>query len=362
MLVEGAVLDADGPRPAYVRILHGRVVEVGAPGTSSSRGPERKVRGIVVPAPVNAHTHLGDAVSTREPPLGPVERLVGVHDSYKLRLLRETPAPRKRLAIRSALLRMVRQGVAVVVDFREEGEEGVELLRAAARDVGLRVIALGRPLVRPLEPGELERLLDVADGVGISSAREESLETRTAIARACRAHRKRYALHASEAVRERPEAYLEPRPDLLVHLARATPADLEVVRDAKVAVAVCPRSNALFGRQPDLGGMERLGLRVLLGTDNAMFHPPTIWSELQFAYAASRLTNRPASAGFLARAALVEPWAWLGEPDAARIAPGSPARPVVLRLPAEDPAYQVVTRVTEQLIVRAGPSGPARSG
>ena len=72
MLVEGAVLDAEGPRPAYVLFRRGRIVEVGLPGTDSTRGPGTKVRGIVIPSPVNSHAHLGDAVSTREPPTGPV--------------------------------------------------------------------------------------------------------------------------------------------------------------------------------------------------------------------------------------------------------------------------------------------------
>ena len=103
--------------------------------------------------------------------------------------------------------------------------------------------------------------------------------------------------------------------------------------------------------------MEAVGLKLLLGTDNAMFHAPSIWRELEFAYVASRLRRRPASAGYLARAALVEPWRWLGRPDAARIAPGTAARPLVLRLPPDDPAYQVVTRSTEHLIVRPGPGG-----
>jgi cytosine/adenosine deaminase-related metal-dependent hydrolase len=128
-------------------------------------------------------------------------------------------------------------------------------------------------------------------------------------------------------VREPPESYLDPTPDLLVHLTKATPDDLEAVRDEDVAVAVCPRSNALFARQGDLRALERLGVRTLLGTDNAMFHPPSVWSELQFAYTASRLLERPASAAFLARAALVEPWVWLGTPEAARVAPGTPVRP-----------------------------------
>jgi cytosine/adenosine deaminase-related metal-dependent hydrolase len=360
MLVEGAILDIDGPRPAYVRIRGGRVVEVGQRGTDSTRGRERRVRGIVIPSPVNAHTHLGDAVSVREPPAGPVADLVKPPHGYKFRLLRDASRSAKLAAVRAALLRMERDGVRGVVDFREEGVAGVELIREAARSTSLRVLALGRPLARPVERTELSRLLRVADGVGLSSARDESDETRRTVAAACRRAGKRFGLHASEAVREEPERYLDPRPDLLVHLAKANRSDLEAVRDADVPVAVCPRSNALFGRQPDLETMEEVGIRLMLGTDNAMFHAPSIWRELEFAYVATRLTRRPASALYLARAALVEPWTWLGEPDAARIAEGTPAHPLVLRLPPDDPAYQVVTRTTEHLFVRVGTGGSAR--
>jgi cytosine/adenosine deaminase-related metal-dependent hydrolase len=358
MLVVGATLDIEGIRPAYVRFRRGRVVEVGARGTEGRRRSERIVRGIVVPSPVNAHTHLGDAVSVREPPPGPVSKLIQPPHGYKFRLLAQSPRAAKVRAIRAALRRMERDGVAAVVDFREEGRAGLELLREAARASQVRVLALGRPLARPVARTELDQLLAVADGVGLSSARDETDETRRLVARACRAAGKRFGLHASEAVRERPERYLDPRPDLLVHLAKATVDDLGAVRDEFVSVAVCPRSNALFGRQPDLRSMERLGLSVLLGTDNAMFHAPSIWREMEFAYVASRLRQRPVSAAFLARAALVEPWRWLGQPEAARIAPGMPVPPVVLRLPADDPAYQVVTRTTEHLMVRGRPGAP----
>jgi cytosine/adenosine deaminase-related metal-dependent hydrolase len=361
MLVEGAILDADGPRAAYVRFRDGRIDEVGALGTDSTRGRLGRVRGIVIPAPVNGHTHLGDAASVREPPKGPVEKLVAPPGSYKFQLLAGTPRAAKLSAIRSALARMVREGVAATLDFREEGVAGVELLREALRDVPIRGFVFGRPVRRPIAPAELAQVLAVADGVGLSSARDEDEATRRAVARACRREGKRYALHASESVREPPESYLDPTPDLLVHLAKATASDLEAVRDEGVTVALCPRSNALFGRQADLRAMERLGLRALLGTDNAMFHPPSVWSELQFAYTSSRLVDRPASAAFLARAALVEPWVWLGEPEAARIAPGSPARALVVRLPPDDPTYQVVTRVTEQVILRPGPHPKRRS-
>ncbi len=362
MLVEGAILDADGARPGYVRIRHGRVREVGQRGTDSLRGRERRIRGIVVPSPVNSHTHLGDAVSVREPPPGPVARLVRPPHGYKFRLLATATPEEKRRALRGAFARMVHDGVRAVVDFREEGVDGVNLLRNAARGTGLRTVILGRPLRRPIDRAELASLLRVADGVGLSSALEESLETRNAVARACRARGKYYGLHASEARREAPDTYLAPRPDLLIHLAKATSDDLAVVADARVSVAVCPRSNALFGRQPDLAAMERAGVSMLLGTDNAMFHAPSIWRELEFAYVATRLRGRPVSAAFLARAALVEPWRWLGELDAARVAPGMPVPPLVLRLPPDDPAYQVVTRTTEHLIVPVEPRGRATIG
>jgi len=358
MLVEGAILDAEGPRAAYVRLRRGRVVEAGPIGTDSARGRERRITGIVIPSPVNAHTHLGDAMSTREPPAVPLAQLVQPPHGYKFRLLASTPPEAKRRAMRAALARMRRAGVAVTIDFREEGAAGVRLLRAASRGSGVRTVILGRPLARPIEPEELQDLLRAGDGVGLSSARDESVETRRTVARACRTAGKRFALHASEATREDPAVFLDPRPDLLVHLAAATPDDLAAVRDAGVPVAVCPRSNALFGRQPDLRSMERLGVKMFLGTDNAMFHSPSIWRELEFAYVGSRLKHRAVSALYLARAALVEPWRWLGSPASARIVPGTPARPLVLRLPPDDPAYQVVTRTTEHLIVRFGTRRP----
>ncbi len=362
LLVEGAILDADGPRTGYARIEGGRIVEVGATGTAPKRAGTRRVRGIVVPSPVNAHTHLGDAISAREPPRVGLEEVVRPPHGLKFRLLAETPRPRKVAAMRRALARMEREGVRAVVDFREEGVDGVADLRAAARRSALRVVALGRPLARPLDFSEVDALLSAADGIGLSSQAEEGPDVRRALAAACRARGKRYALHASEATREPVDAYLDPRPDLLVHLTRATPDDLAAVAAAGVPVVACVRSNALWGRANDLARFVEADVRLLLGTDNAMLHAPSIWRELEFAYVAQRLAGRPVDPLVLFRAAFVEPWTWLGDPEQARLVPGGSAIPLVLRLPAEDPAYQVVTRATEHLILRpaTGPAGAPR--
>ncbi len=353
MIVEGAVVDVDGARPAYVRFRKGRVVEVGTPGTDSRRGTERRIHGIVAPRPVNSHTHLGDAAAAREPPRTRVSEVVGP-GGLKFRLLASLSPAEKERAMRAALERMVREGVGAVVDFREEGVQGVEQLRRAARGLPIEVRILGRPTQRPVEGGELSRLLRVSEGIGISSAREENPLTRTLLAD--RTHRagKWFALHASEEVREKPEVYLLPRPDLLVHLTKATPDDLETVAKARIPVAVCVRSNALFGRSPDLSAFARAGVRLLIGSDNAMLNAPSIFHETEFAYLSGRLLGHPVDPEYLVRAAYVEPWLWLEEPGRARVGPGMAGTPLVLRLPPEDPAYQLVTRATEQLIVPTG--------
>lgn len=350
MIVEGAVFDSEGARRAYVRFRRGRVVEVGTPGTDSRRGRERRVHGIVVPRPVNSHTHLGDAAAAREPPHVPVVELVGP-GGFKFRVLAETPARQKEAAMRRALRRMVAEGVAAVADFREEGVAGVAALRRAARGLPIRVLAFGRPVRRPIDGAELSSLLRAADGIGVSSAREEGAAERRTLAAACRRAGKRFALHASEEVRESVDAYLDPRPDLLVHLTQASPDDLAAVATARVPVATCLRSNALFHRSPDLAAFERAGVRLLVGTDNAMLNAPSVFRELEFAYLESRYRDRSPSTDYLARAAFVEPWRWLDEPGRARVRGGTSATTLAFRLPADDPAYQLVTRATEQLIV-----------
>lgn len=361
LVVEGAIFDRDGPRAGSVELRDGRIVAVGQIGADSTRGRVRRIRGIVFPPPVNGHTHLGDAVSRREPPIGPLRDLVAPPLGLKFRLLRDTPEPLKRAAMRAELRRLAREGVAAVVDFREEGLPGVASLHAAARGTGVEAIALGRPDHRPITPAQLAGLLRAAEGVGLSSSREESEADRTRVATACRKAGKPFAIHASEEVREAPEAYLRPRPDLLVHLTEARPEDLEAVRDARVTVAVCPRSNALFGRRPKLEVLERLGVPTLLGTDNAMFHAPSLFRELEFAYVSARLNDRPIRPEFLVRAVCVTPWEWLGRPERARIVPGAPFVPLVARLPSEDPAYQLATRATAHLIFRPRGRAPEPS-
>jgi len=346
--LEGAIVDDEGIAPGYLRLdASGRIVERGQRGTAGpGPGGERRVRGIVLPWGVNGHTHLADGVYLREPPPLSLAQLVAPPGGLKHRLLAETPDPVKARSIRGSLHAMARAGVAGVVDFREEGIRGVRILREAARGLPLRVWALGRPSTTPTSVEELSALLKEADGLGLSSVRDLPPGEGRRLASACRSGHRLLALHASEGVREELGPILRLKPDLLVHLCKASAGDLDDVRRARVGVAVCPRSNALFRRFPPLAALEAREIPFLLGTDNAMFGAPDLFREMEFAYLSARSRGEPVRPETLVRAVFVNPWNVLGDPRQASLVPGSPAGTILLRLPIEDPAYQIMARAS----------------
>ncbi len=82
-------------------------------------------------------------------------------------------------------------------------------------------------------------------------------------------------------------AALSYEPDLLIHMTHATKKHLRSCADSGIPIAVCPRSNWILGvsssnRHPPLALMQESGCTVCLGTDNAMFVPPDLFSEMAF--------------------------------------------------------------------------------
>jgi len=71
---------------------------------------------------------------------------------------------------------------------------------------------------------------------------------------------------------------------LAVHCVHIGDADIEILKNKKVNVCLCPRSNALIGvgRAP-LEKLRRAGINICLGTDSlASNHDLNLWSELIF--------------------------------------------------------------------------------
>jgi cytosine/adenosine deaminase-related metal-dependent hydrolase len=238
----------------------------------------------ICPALFNTHTHLGDTIAMDCGSSGNLEALVTPPDGLKHRLLRAASRPELVGGMRASIRGMIAGGTGGCADFREGGVEGVLALHEAA--AGLRF----RPFVFGREGGEM-----VAGGLGISSTRDV-VDTEQLVRDAKRADKK-IAFHAGERDAEDIDAALAFEPDLLIHATHATKKQLRECAEREIPIAVCPRSNwtlrvASSRRHPPLALMEQLGCTFYLGTDNVMFVPPDLFSEMAFVSAIYGIASR----------------------------------------------------------------------
>jgi cytosine/adenosine deaminase-related metal-dependent hydrolase len=235
----------------------------------------------ICPALFNAHTHLGDTVAMDCGTTGDLEALVTPPDGLKHRLLRAASRPELVQGMRASMEGMIAGGTFGCADFREGGVEGVLALNDAAAGLPFVPFVFGR------DGGE-----SVAGGLGISSVRDVP-DTERLVAEARRAGKK-VAFHAGERDKDDIDAALAFEPDLVIHMTHATKPQLRRCADEGIPIAICPRSNWTLGvasssRNPPIRLMEDLGCTICIGTDNAMFVPPDLFSEMAFISTVYRL-------------------------------------------------------------------------
>jgi cytosine/adenosine deaminase-related metal-dependent hydrolase len=250
-VVEGTVVVRDG-----------RIAEVREEGVDSDR--------VVVPALVNAHTHIGDSVAKETGRGLPLDEVVAPPDSHKHRILRSTSREEKRAAMRRTVERMRSEGVGVFGDFREGGVEGAEDIRAATEDSPVRAFVLGSG------PSEV---LDIADGYGASGARDDEFwEAREE----ARERGKPFGIHAGERDPDDIDGAFEYEPGFLVHMVHARDEDLDRLAETDTPVVACPRCNLVIGvGKPPVEELVE-ATTVALGTDNVMLNVPSVWREMEF--------------------------------------------------------------------------------
>ena len=275
------ILTPEGIKNGFLRIGGDSLVEV-----CWGDAPSGSTKGLVLPAFVNAHTHIGDAVAYPAPK-GTVKEIVGPPDGYKHRMLRSKSANAKAAAMRSAVEVMRTSGTALFGDFREEGIEGLKYFRDAVGEEPPHAILFGRPAGTNPTNREINDLLRACDGLGLSAISDWPADVLKDMSRRARTAGKLFALHASEAVREDIDSILDLKPDFLVHMCKATKDDLVACKDADVPIVVCPPSNGFFGLDPNIPRLLKAGVTVGLGTDNGMIAHPDMMAELKTAYAIS---------------------------------------------------------------------------
>jgi cytosine/adenosine deaminase-related metal-dependent hydrolase len=280
MQVEGTVLvgEAFDPVEGRVVVADGEIVRVEEAAVDSDD--------VILPAFVNAHTHIGDSIAKEAGEGLSLDELVAPPDGLKHRLLRAASRDEKVAAMARTLRYMESTGTGTFLEFREGGTDGVRALRDAVAGEG---VDAGERAVDPVVFGRDDPdVLGVADGYGASGARDADFD---AVRAATREAGKLFGIHAGERDADDINPAMDLDPDFLVHMVHAEPIHLERLADRGTPVVVCPRSNLVtnVGVPP----IRELAARttVALGTDNVMLDSPSMFREMEFA---AKLADLPA--------------------------------------------------------------------
>ena len=225
----------------------------------------------ILPAFVNAHTHVGDSIAKEAGGGLTLEELVAPPDGLKHRLLRNATREELVDAMERTFSFMANSGTGAFVEFREGGVEGVRAIEAALAGSDLEAVVLGRETVEAME---------ASDGFGASGANDAEFgRERNATAEAG----KLFGIHAGEVDASDVNPALDLNPDFLVHMVHAEELHLDRVADSEIPVVVCPRSNVVtdVGFPPIAELTDRT--TVALGTDNVMTNNPSMFREMEFA-------------------------------------------------------------------------------
>ena len=280
MHLEGTILVGTDFEPVEGRVVveDGEIVRIEAREVDSDD--------VILPAFVNAHTHIGDSIAKEAGEGLSLDELVAPPDGLKHRLLRSASHEEKVTAMARTLRYMESTGTGTFVEFREGGVSGVAALRDALAGAGVEfgeraidAVVLGRD-----DPD----VLDVADGYGASGARDADFD---AVRSEARDAGKLFGIHAGERDADDINAAMDLDPEFLVHMVHAEGIHLDRLEDRGTPVVVCPRSNLVtnVGVPPIRELSERT--TVALGTDNVMTDSPSMFREMEFA---AKLSDLPA--------------------------------------------------------------------
>lgn len=371
--------DLEHVERGYIEIEDGAIKAAGA-GSSAARKKLDASGFLVMPAFVNAHTHIADSIGKD---IAAGRRLDDrVHPVFgaKKKILEGSRPEHLKALVRNSAISMLKGGITAFADFREGGPEGVRLLRDAVSDLPIRCVALGRvdhyggPAGEGLSEGELAaagKVLAISDGLGISGANENSDTALEQYRQA--AGDKLVAVHAAESKetvefslkntgkREVERIVTHLHPDIIVHMTQAT--DDEMALASKSGMVVCPRANGVLGAGfPRVAEMLRQGCKVAIGTDNVMLNSPDMFRELDYLWKASHARGEFIEPRELVRMATVNGAAML-RLNTGCIEPGRSADLIFLDkrhadlYPMHDPYAAVVHRADKDSITAVMAAG-----
>jgi cytosine/adenosine deaminase-related metal-dependent hydrolase len=287
---------------------------------SSNDADEVFSNALVVPAFINAHTHLGDSVAKEAAWNVTLDGAIG-KNGVKFKKIREK-ASEMPIAIQTILQDMTRCGVTAFADFRDDGVKGVSFLRELMKNHLTKAIILGRPAVGI---SELKSVISISDGLGIPTTTYFSDSELEEIKIEAKQNKKLLAVHCAETDEERRislkkygktdvlRATKLLKADILIHMTKATQEDLLLAKEHGVRLVFCPRSNAYFGIgfPPVIEALD-MDIPAALGTDNVMVNHPDPLQEARWLAFQLRLRGKKPDPREILRMITVNPAKMLG--------------------------------------------------
>lgn len=250
--------------------IEGRIVVENGTITAIEETTSSPSSDLILPAFVNAHTHLGDSIAKEAGTGLTLDELVAPPDGLKHRLLRAASDEELIAAMRRSLRFMQKSGTGTFIEFREGGVSGVRALSRAVEGLDIASVVFGRETIEAME---------ASDGFGASGARDSEFGRER---EATRNAGKPFAIHAGERDAADIDPAFELAPDMLVHMVHAESDHLSRLEATETPVVVCPRSNLVtgVGTPPIRELLDHTS--VALGTDNVMLNSPSMFREMEF--------------------------------------------------------------------------------
>ena len=239
---------------------------------------------IMIPGLINSHVHIGDSFAKELGFNKELGEIVAPPFGLKHKLLRQTSEETIIIGIKKAISEMLSNGITCFVDFREGGLEGVNLLRKVLEQVTINCLIYGRFM----DESEIEAIFELADGVGLASYDQISMNNKKYVAKSKSISRKMIACHCAEKNHDPKlidNIFNDNLVDVIIHGTKLTKKDLIRIQKEEKSLVLCPRCNGYFGVGfPPITEILQLEIPVSLGTDNLMTNNTDLFEEMRYLY------------------------------------------------------------------------------
>ncbi|MHA1198333.1 MAG: amidohydrolase family protein [Candidatus Heimdallarchaeaceae archaeon] len=317
---------------------------------------------VIIPGFVNPHTHVADAFLKDHAYGMSLENAVGPN-GLKHSRLNSSSEEEKAESIRNSLELLVENGYTTFVDFREEGKQGIQLLKEALDDYPVRGLILGR------QHGDdkITDILDQADGLGFSDifSLNDEIITESRILKKNNSS-KLFAIHASESMEVISESLTKfgkpdiekiceyPFFDFVVHATYSNENDHKLLKKNNIDVICCPVANLYFGHKfPPIALMLKNEILLGLGTDNAFTFNPDPFRLMAFTLYSARSNYQKLSPIDVLKAVTVNPGKIIGK-QVGQITEGYSGDLIAINMSSPNTKYS--KDIYSAITMRAGPS------